>query len=111
MSHYCCKKCDQKYEDCSYKSDHVPQTDEEFKSMVSDYFEKPKMSMSMYASEKDYWEAKYKVLEEALTDMLNGWIYLRESHGDLYGVGWDRAQQKAEKALGRKPHDTNESST
>jgi len=38
-------------------------------------------------------------LEEALRDMLSGWRYIREAHGDLYGVGWDRAQEKAEQAL------------
>jgi hypothetical protein len=38
-------------------------------------------------------------LEEALRDMLSGWVYIRHSYGDLYGVGWDRAQSKAERAL------------
>jgi len=38
-------------------------------------------------------------LLEALKDMLSGWKYIRESHGDLYGVGWDRAQNKAEDAI------------
>ncbi len=36
---------------------------------------------------------------KALQDMLSGWRYIRKVHGDLYGVGWDRAQAKAEKAL------------
>lgn len=35
----------------------------------------------------------------ALKDMLSGWKYIRESHGDLYGVGWDRAQDNAEDAI------------
>jgi len=39
-------------------------------------------------------------LQAALADMLCGWRYIRQSHGDLYGVGWDRAQDKAEQALG-----------
>ncbi len=38
-------------------------------------------------------------LYAALEDMLSGWKYIREMHGDLYGVGWDRAQEKAEAAL------------
>lgn len=38
-------------------------------------------------------------LLEALQDMLSGWKYIRETHGDLYGVGWDRAQEKAEAAI------------
>lgn len=37
----------------------------------------------------------------ALEDMLSGWRYIRAHHGDLYGVGWDRAQEAAEKALAR----------
>jgi hypothetical protein len=44
-------------------------------------------------------------LLEALQDMLSGWKYIRQTHGDLYGVGWDRAEQKAteviSKALGQ----------
>ena len=44
-------------------------------------------------------------LLEALKDMLSGWEYIRANHGDLYGVGWDRAQIKAlaaiAKALGK----------
>lgn len=38
-------------------------------------------------------------LAEALSDMLSGWRYVREMHGDLYGVGWDRAEDKARAAL------------
>jgi len=40
----------------------------------------------------------YELLE-ALRDMLGGWKYIRSFHGDLYGVGWDRAQGKAEAAI------------
>lgn len=40
-------------------------------------------------------------LLEALRDMLSGWRYIRETHGDLYGVGWDRAQGKAEGAIAK----------
>ena len=43
--------------------------------------------------------AEVEPLREALADMLAGWRYIRQNHGDLYGVGWDRAQQKAEAAL------------
>ncbi len=38
-------------------------------------------------------------LLDAMNDMLNGWKYIRSFHGDLYGVGWDRAQEKMEKAI------------
>lgn len=40
-------------------------------------------------------------LLDALRDMLSGWKYIRDVHGDLYGVGWDRAQGKAEAALAK----------
>lgn len=40
-------------------------------------------------------------LLEALQDMLSGWKYIREQHGDLYGVGWDRSQNKAVKAINK----------
>ena len=48
----------------------------------------------LLAVERELAEAR-----EALRDMLSGWRYIRKFHGDLYGVGWDRAQTKAEKAL------------
>ena len=55
---------------------------------------------------RDWWRARAESLEsdnqrlrDALKDMLSGWKYIRETHGDLYGVGWDRAQLKAEQAL------------
>lgn len=38
-------------------------------------------------------------LLEALHDILSGWKYIRQAHGDLYGVGWDRAEQKATEAI------------
>lgn len=44
-------------------------------------------------------EANRQMLVEALEDMNNGWEYIRSTHGDLYGVGWDRAQGKADAAL------------
>lgn len=42
-------------------------------------------------------------LRHAVADLLGGWRYIRQAHGDLYGVGWDRAQDKAEAALGIGP--------
>lgn len=38
-------------------------------------------------------------LVEALKDMQAGWRYVRDHHGDLYGVGWDRCEKKANVAL------------
>jgi hypothetical protein len=40
-------------------------------------------------------------LLEALHDMLAEWVYIRETYGDLYGVGWDRAQDKANAAIAK----------
>ena len=44
-----------------------------------------------------------RVMRSALTDMLSGWRYIRDTYGDLAGVGWDRVEQKARKALEAKP--------
>lgn len=46
-------------------------------------------------------------LYEALRDMLDGWKYIRSVHGDLYGVGWDRAQDKAVAALAKARGESN----
>ncbi|MFO0447482.1 MAG: hypothetical protein ACK52I_02125 [Pseudomonadota bacterium] len=35
---------------------------------------------------------------EALRDMYAGWQYIRSFHGDLYGVGWDRCDEKGKPA-------------
>ena len=40
-------------------------------------------------------------LLEALQDMLSGWKHIRAMHGDLYGIGWDRAQDKAHAAISK----------
>lgn len=37
----------------------------------------------------------------ALEDMLFEWRYILASHGDLYGVGWDRAQFAAESSIAK----------
>lgn len=36
-----------------------------------------------------------RTLMESHSDMLSGWRYIREEHGDLHGVGWDRCEQSA----------------
>ncbi len=35
-------------------------------------------------------------LHLTLCDALAGWKYIREQHGDSYGVGWDRVQSRLE---------------
>ena len=44
-------------------------------------------------------ESERDAARAALQDMLSGWRYIRQTFGDLPGVGWDRAEQKAEHAL------------
>lgn len=44
-------------------------------------------------------EHEFNELHSALTDALSGWEYIREQHGDLYGVGWDRVEQKLKKQI------------
>ena len=40
-----------------------------------------------------------KLAEEALQDALSGWTYIQQSHGQLYGVGWERVDTKGNEAL------------
>ena len=42
---------------------------------------------------------KARQLEDALLDARSGMKYIRESHGDLYGVAFDRVEEKAVIAL------------
>ena len=46
-------------------------------------------------------EAQCDALRDALTDMYGGWKYIRSFHGDLYGVGWDRCDEKARAAIAK----------
>jgi len=50
--------------------------------------------------------AACKLKDEALSDMRSGWRYIRETYGDLYGVGWERAENKADAALAIQPDDS-----
>lgn len=38
-------------------------------------------------------------LHLTLCDALAGWKYIREQHGDLYGVGWARVQHRLEQQI------------
>lgn len=40
-----------------------------------------------------------RALEDALMDARSGLRYVLETHGRLHGVGFDRVEEKAEKAL------------
>lgn len=42
---------------------------------------------------------KARQLEDALLDARSGLRYVRESHGNIYGVGFDRVEEKSAKAL------------
>ena len=52
-------------------------------------------------------DAEVEALVAAAKDMRSGWKYIRDTYGDLYGVGWDRAQDAVDAALapftGAKP--------
>ena len=61
------------------------------------------VTLESYADKVTALQAHIEELRKALEDMLAGWKYIRETHGDLYGVGWFRAQTKAETALASTP--------
>ncbi len=44
-------------------------------------------------------DADVEALVAAAKDMRSGWKYIRDTHGDLYGVAWDRAQDAVDAAL------------
>lgn len=46
--------------------------------------------------------AEVEALREALADALSGWRYSLQTYCDLYGVGWDRVEDKANAALARE---------
>tara|TARA_R110001606_G_scaffold263101_2_gene411743 strand:- start:4685 stop:4894 length:210 start_codon:yes stop_codon:yes gene_type:complete len=48
----------------------------------------------------DQFARQARQLEDALLDARSGLRYIREAHGDLYGVGFDRVEDKATAALG-----------
>ena len=43
---------------------------------------------------------RVKQLEDALKDARGALLYVREVHGELYGVVFDRVEEKAKLALG-----------
>lgn len=47
----------------------------------------------------DEFARKARQLEDALLDARSGMQYIRETHGNLYGVGFDRVEDKAKAAL------------
>lgn len=49
--------------------------------------------------ERMHLRASNDKLRAALEDMRSGWRYIRCTHGDLPGVGWDRCEASATAAL------------
>ena len=45
--------------------------------------------------------AKNEKLTDALTDCAGALAYIKSQHGELYGVGYDRALNKASEALNK----------
>jgi hypothetical protein len=60
-----------------------------------------KLSVRGYEIQIKDLKAVITELLDALKDMHGGWEYIRETDGDLYRVGWDRAQKKAEAAIAK----------
>jgi len=48
----------------------------------------------------DEFARQARQLEDALLDARSGLLYIRESYPNLYGVGFDRVEEKAKRALG-----------
>ena len=57
------------------------------------------MSCGELAAENEQLIAQRDALLAALKDMRAGWRYLRQTCGDLYGVGWERCESSATAAL------------
>lgn len=66
------------------------------------------MSKTMAEHAREYRTRKAERIarmEAALKDMLSGWVYIRQQHGDLYGVAWDRCENAARNALAKPTKD------
>ena len=50
----------------------------------------------------DEFARQARLLEDALLDARSGLRYVRQTHENLYGVGFDRVEEKATIALGEK---------
>jgi hypothetical protein len=57
----------------------------------------PSLELSQLATAKT---ARELQLEQALADATSGLRYIEQSHGRLYGVGWDRVYETAARLLG-----------
>jgi hypothetical protein len=51
------------------------------------------------AAERDQLRAENEALRDALADAVSGLQYIRQTHGDLHGVGFDRVFDKANGAI------------
>ena len=78
----------QQVQNLTYSNNHYRETAETWRSA---------------AVERDALKARVEALEDALRDCDGALSYIKSSHGELYGVGWDRAQGKAEKVLCSTP--------
>ena len=54
------------------------------------------LELSQFATAKT---ARELQLEQALADATSGLRYIEQSHGRLYGVGWDRVYETADRLL------------
>jgi hypothetical protein len=61
--------------------------------------EQARAERDAYADANAILRATVAYMREALDDALGGWRYIRQHHGDLSGVGWDRVEDAARAAL------------
>jgi hypothetical protein len=47
----------------------------------------------------DEFARQARQLEDALKDARSGMLYIRQAHGNLYGVGFDRVEEKCRAVL------------
>jgi hypothetical protein len=50
----------------------------------------------MLEIERDNLVAKNKKLRAALDDCISGYVYIEDSYGRMYGIGWERIYEYAE---------------
>jgi hypothetical protein len=69
---------------------------------ATEYITKLERDLAAAVERAERAEAALITARNAMGDALSGWRYIRGTHGDLYGVGWDRVEQKLDAALAAK---------
>jgi len=90
-----CDDCDDKHSGTYYRSEYV----DALLKQIRELQEHRNAAWADSGGVSPRLIAAAPALIEALKDMLSGWRYIRETHGDLYGVGWERAEDQASAAI------------